>query len=142
MITVDITLLIHIINVIVLIAVMNAVLYRPIRGILLKRKEEVATLENDISTFEKNALLRVEELEQKLNVARAKAKDQLDGVKKATQDSCNEKVAAVRKESDDKKAAELDQIQNQYNDAETSLKGELSGFASEMAGKILGRAVA
>jgi F-type H+-transporting ATPase subunit b len=142
MITVDITLLIHIINIIVLIAVMNAVLYRPIRGILLKRKEEVTTLENDISTFEKNALLRVEELEEKLNVARAKAKEQLDSVKRAAQDSSNEKVAAVRKESDDKKAAELDQIQNQYNEAETALKGELSGFANEMAGKILGRAVA
>ena len=41
MITIDITLLIQIINVLILIVVMNAVLYRPVRTILAKRKENI-----------------------------------------------------------------------------------------------------
>ena len=142
MITVDLTMPLHILNILILIAVMNAVLYRPVRGILRKRKEEIATMENDIENFEKNAKLRVEEFDQKLNEARTKAKDLLDGVKKEAQDESNAKVADIRNESDALKAEELGKIKGQVASADQALKGELDGFANEMASKILGRALA
>lgn len=142
MITIDITMLIHVINILILIALLNTVLYRPVRGILRKRKIEIASMENEIETFEKNASLRLEELDQKLNEARAKAKDQLDGVKKEVQDESNVKLATVRKESDAKKDEAMTQIHGEFTSAETTLKGELDGFAKEMAEKILGRALA
>jgi F-type H+-transporting ATPase subunit b len=141
MITVDLTMPLHILNILILIAVMNAVLYRPVRGILRKRKEEIATMENDIVNFEKNAKLRVEEFDQKLNEARNKAKEQFDGVKKEAQDISNVKVAEIRKASDAQKAEELGKIKEQFVSADTALKAELDGFASAMASKILGRAV-
>jgi F-type H+-transporting ATPase subunit b len=141
MITVDLTMPLHILNILILIAVMNAVLYRPVRGILRKRKEEIATMENDIVNFEKNAKLRVEEFDQKLNEARSKAKEQFDGVKKEAQDVSNAKVAEIRKASDAQKAEELGKIKEQFVSADTALKAELDGFASAMASKILGRAV-
>lgn len=141
MITVDLTMPIHIINILIMIAVMNAVLYRPVRGILRKRKEEIATMESDIENFEKNATLRLEEVERKLNEARSKAKEQLDTAKRQAQDVSNEKITAVRKESDAKKADELGQVASQFASAEQALKGELDAFASAMSSKILGRAV-
>ena len=142
MITIDVTMLIHIINILVLIAVLNTVLYRPVKGILRKRKEDIAAMESDIETFEKNSTLRMEELEQKLNAARGKAKDQLDGVKREIQEESNEKLAVVRKESDAKKEDAMSKIHAEFASAETTLKGELDGFARGMAEKILGRALA
>jgi len=142
MITIDITMIIHIINILVLIAVLNTVLYRPIRGILKKRKEEIAAMETDITNFEKNAELRMEELDQKLNEARTKAKDQLDAIKKEVQEESNSKLAAVRSESEAKKEEAIKDINSQFKSAEATLKGELDGFAKDMAEKILGRALA
>ena len=44
MITIDITLVIHIINMIVLMFVLNAILYKPVLGILEKRQEKLDAL--------------------------------------------------------------------------------------------------
>jgi F-type H+-transporting ATPase subunit b len=120
---------------------MNAVLYKPVRGILRKRKEEIGTMENDIVNFEKNAKLRLEEFDQKLNEARSKAKDQFDAVKKEAQTASNGKVAEIRKESDARKTEELGKIEGQVASADQTLRGELDVFANEMASKILGRAL-
>ena len=55
MITIDITVIIQIINILILIVVMNTVLYKPVRATLEKRKEKVDELANAIDTFTKNA---------------------------------------------------------------------------------------
>ena len=49
MVNVDVSLLIQIINFIVLIWVLNLVLYKPIRNILIQRKEKVANLEKRLA---------------------------------------------------------------------------------------------
>ncbi|MCA1766104.1 MAG: hypothetical protein LC633_07655, partial [Desulfobulbaceae bacterium] len=52
-----------------------------------------------------------------------------------------EKVAGIRKEVDYRKAESLAQIQEQITKAGEELKGQVDGFASEMAAKVLGRAL-
>ena len=141
MITIDLTMPIQILNILIMIGVMNAVLYKPIRTILLEREKRVATLEKDVEDFEENARLRLEEFDNKLNDARGKAKAELDRVRGEAQSAGSEKLAEIRKESDGKKAESLKQIQAEIAKAQTELKGQVDGFASDMAGKILGRAV-
>ncbi len=141
MITIDETMVIQIINILILIAVMNAVLYRPIRTILLKRQEKLDALQNDIQTFAENTKLRQEEIDVKLRDARNKAKEQLDSSKSEAQAAGNEQLTAVRQEVTASKTVQLDEIQKQFNEARDQLKGQIDGFASEMAGKILGRSV-
>ena len=141
MITIDLTMPIQILNILIMIGVMNAVLYKPIRTILLEREKRVSTLEKDVEDFEENARLRLEEFDNKLNDARGKAKAELDRVRGEAQTAGSEKLAEIRKESDGKKAESLKQIQDEIAKAQTELKGQVEGFASEMAGKILGRAV-
>ena len=48
MITIDITLVIHIINMVVLMVVLNAILYKPVQAILLKRQEKLESLGKDV----------------------------------------------------------------------------------------------
>ena len=141
MITIDITVIIQIINILILIVVMNAVLYKPVRTALSKRKEKVAELADSIETFQKNAELRKEEINRKLNDARSKAKEEIDKAKGAAQASTAESLAQVRQEATASKTNQLDEIQKQFTGAQQQLSGQIDSFASEMAAKILGRSI-
>jgi len=141
MITIDLTMPIEIANILILIVIMNAVLYKPIRTILEERQKKVTALDKDIDTFNKNAKLRLEEFDQKIMDARSKAKAEMDSIKNAANAESNEKLAKVRKDVEAEKAGQLSQIQGQVASAEQELKGQVTGFASDMASKILGRAL-
>jgi F-type H+-transporting ATPase subunit b len=141
MITIDATMWIHILNILILIVVMNAVLYRPVRAMLKERQKEVATLETDIETFEKNSSLRLEEFEQKLAEARSGGKEEFDAVRGQAMSESSEKIAAVRLEADKEKSAGMADIASQFKQAKGELQNQLGSFAGDMAGKILGRAV-
>ncbi len=141
MITIDLTMPLHIINMLLLIVIMNAVLYRPIRSILLERDKKLSGLAKDIEDFEKNSNLRLEEFNRKLAEARTKGKAEFEAVKSAATSASGEQLAAIRKEADAAKSAQLSTIQGQISTAQQTLKGQLAGFAADMATKILGRAV-
>lgn len=141
MITIDLTMPIQIANIIILIVIMNIVLYKPIRTILTEREKRISGLEKDVDEFNKNAKLRLEEFDAKLNGARSRAKTELDSVRGEAQAAGAEKLAEIRKGADAKKAESLAQIQDQFAKAGEELKGQVEGFASEMAAKIIGRAL-
>ena len=141
MITIDITVLIQIINILILIVVLNAVLYKPVRTVLAKRKEKLGELANSIENFKKNAELRREEISRKLNEARSKAKEEIEKARAAAQTSTAESLAQVRQEALANKTAQLDEIKKQFTDAQQQLSGQIDSFASDMAAKILGRSI-
>ena len=141
MITIDTTMVIQILNILILIVVLNAVLYKPVRTILAKRKEKLAELSNEIDTFKKNAELRQEEINRKLSDARSRAKEELDKAKSSAQAVSAENLTAVRQETTAEKNTQLEEIQKQFADAQQQLQGQVDSFASDMAAKILGRAV-
>jgi F-type H+-transporting ATPase subunit b len=141
MITIDITVVIQIINILILIVVMNAVLYKPVRTVLAKRKEKLAELGSAIDTFKKNAELRKEEINRKLNDARSKAKEEIEKAKGEAQAATSESLAKVRQEAMANKTSQLDEIQKQFTGAQQQLSGQIDSFASEMAAKILGRSI-
>ena len=118
MITVDITMVIHIINMIVLMVVLNAILYKPVLGILEKRQEKLGALHNNVEQFE-----------------------QLDGARSEAQAVGAEKLAAIRQESDGEKEKQLADIKSQVDGARKELLDNAAGFAQDMAGKILGRSL-
>ena len=141
MITIDTTMVIQIINILILIVVLNAVLYKPVRTILAKRKEKLAELSNEIDTFKKNAELRQEEINRKLADARNRAKEELDKAKSGAQAVSAENLTAVRQETTAEKNTQLEEIQKQFVDVQQQLQGQIDSFASDMATKILGRPV-
>lgn len=141
MITVDITLVIHIINMIVLMFVLNAILYKPVLGILEKRQGKLNTLSDDVEQFEQNARHRQAEVDKKMRQASAKAKKALDGARSEAQAAGAEKVAAIRQEADGEKDKQLADVKTQVDAARTELLDNVTGFAQEMAGKILGRSL-
>jgi F-type H+-transporting ATPase subunit b len=141
MITIDITMVIQIINILVLIAIMNAVLYRPVRTVLEKRQKKIADLEKDIDTFNKNAKLRLEEFDNKIREARNKAKAEVEALRGDAQIANAQAVAGVRKDVDSRKSEQIAQIESQYGSVRQQLQGQVEVFAREMASKVMGRAL-
>ncbi len=141
MITVDITLLIQIFNMVVLMFLLNKVLYKPVRKILAERSEKLNGMRGEISKFEKNAKLRQEEVDAKMAKASGKAKAALDAARAEAQTAGDEKLAAIKAEADSGKEKQLTEIRSQIESAKTGLQGQMDSFATDMAGKILGRSL-
>ena len=141
MISVDVTLLMHIINMIVLMFVLNAILYKPVLGILEKRAQKIESLNGDVAQFGQNARQRQAELDSKMREASNKAKKALDGARSQAQAAGAEKLAVIRKESDSIKEKQLAELRAQIETARKELQGNAAAFAQAMAGKILGRSL-
>jgi len=141
MIDIDITMPIQIVNILILIVIMNAVLYRPVRTILEDRRKKLAELADDAENFKKNAQRQLEDFDRKMQDARATAKAKFDEARGEAQAAGAEELAKVRKEADGAKAEQMAQVSSQFDTARQQLQGEVDGFAGEMASKILGRAL-
>ena len=141
MISVDITLLIHIVNMIVLMFVLNAILYKPVLGMLDQRARKMAALNDEVAQYEETARQRRAELEHKMREASSRAKKALDGARFQAQAAGAEKLAVIRKESDSTKAKQLTDLRSQIEVARKELQANAAGFAQAMASKILGRSL-
>lgn len=141
MITTDITLFIQIVNMIVLMFLLNGVLYKPIRKILKERSGKLEGMQEEISTFEKSARQRQEEVDAKMALASGKAKAALDSARADAQAAGDEKLAAIKAEADAVKDEKLAELKANIESARTNLKSNLDEFATDMASKILGRSL-
>ncbi len=121
--------------------VMNAVLYKPVRSILAERRKKLDSLSNDIDAFNKNAKLRQEEIDRKLQEARSRAKAELKSARSAAHATESETLAEIRQQAGADKEQQLAEIRQQFETAKTELMGQVDGFAAEMAGKILKRSL-
>jgi F-type H+-transporting ATPase subunit b len=141
MVTIDITMVIQMINMVVLMFLLNGVLYKPIKKILQERSEKMQGMQNDVAKFEENARLRQEEVDAKMSKASGKAKAALDAARAEAQAAGDEKMASIKAEVEDFKEKQLADINTQIDTAQQELKANLDGFAKDMASKILGRAL-
>jgi len=141
MITMDITLVIQIVNMVVLMFILNAVLYKPVKKILKERSEKFQGIQEDITDFEKKVVLRQSEVDAKMAKASGKAKAALDNARAGAQAAGDEKLAAIKAEADTGKGEKIAEIRSQVAGARKELQDGLEGFATDMAGKILGRSL-
>ncbi|CAG35558.1 ATP synthase F0 subunit B [Desulfotalea psychrophila] len=141
MITMDITLVIQIVNMVVLMFLLNKVLYKPVKKILAERFEKLRGMRGEISKFEKNASLRQSDMNAKMTEASGKAKVALDSARADAQAAGDTKLAAIKAEADSVKEKQLAEVKSQIESARAGLQTELSLFARDMAGKILGRSL-
>ncbi|MEE4134943.1 MAG: ATP synthase F0 subunit B [Desulforhopalus sp.] len=141
MITTDITLFLQIVNMVVLMFLLNGVLYKPIRRILAERAARLQGMQEDIAKFEKNARIRQEEVDAKMAQASGKAKAALDSARAEAQQAGATRLAAIKAEADAEKESQLGALKSEIEEARSALQANLQGFASDMAGKILGRSI-
>jgi F-type H+-transporting ATPase subunit b len=141
MIDIDITMPIQIANILIMIVVMNMVLYKPIRTILIDRQKKLGELNVEVETFNKNSKLRLEEFETKLGNARRQAQEKAESIRSKVQNESAEKIAGIRKEVDSAKSEQISLIEVQFAKAQQQLEGQIDVFANDMASKALGRTI-
>lgn len=141
MITMDITLVIQMVNMFVLMFLLNAIIYKPVRKILRERTAKMQGMQDDVAKLQDNARRRQEEVDKKMALASGKAKSALDAARAEAQMAGDAKIAAIKAEADSEKDTQMAEVKAQIVNAGKELQANLDGFATAMAGKILGRSL-
>ena len=137
----DWTVIVQLVNFLFLVFMMNLLLFKPIRKMLLERKAKISGLEESIDSTEKEATTQDEAFAQGLKDARGKGLKEKEALlqeasdeEKAIIGKINEQAQADLAEVRAKIAADTDAVK-------AKLTEEVDGFADIISEKILGRAV-
>ncbi|RZB37038.1 MAG: F-type H+-transporting ATPase subunit b [Desulfobacteraceae bacterium Eth-SRB2] len=137
----DWTLFVQMANFLLIVWALNIILFRPIRNILIQRKEKIVTLEQNIETSDKGAKEKNEAFDSGIREARTKGLNEKNallseaaGQEREIIDKINQKAQADLVEVREKIAKDAEAIR-------ASLQKEIDTFASAIGEKILGRAV-
>jgi F-type H+-transporting ATPase subunit b len=141
MIKVDGSLFIQIVNFLFLIWIMNVILYKPIRNVLIRRKEKMGGLEQNIATAVNDAKAKEEAFAIGIKEARTRGMKKKDALiqeaaqeEKRVVEEINQKAQANMMEIREKISREAEGVQ-------ASLQKEIDSFAQAIGEKILGRAI-
>ncbi len=141
MISVDYTFFIQMANFIFLIFIMNAILYKPIRKILIERKKKIQGYKEGIEGLQRDASEKEETFQAKIGEAKTKGFQEKEALKQTGQEEEKQLISEINQ----KAQAELEAVRGQIaKDAEVARRGlqrDIKVFSAAIAEKILGRAV-
>ncbi len=141
MINIDGSVFIQIANFLVLIWIMNIVVYRPIRKILIERKEKIGGLEKGIETHLKDAQEKDEEFSRGIREARAQGLKEKDSLLDEATAEEKQIIAKISEKAQADLAAVRSQIEKDIDSVRSALKSQVDDFARAIGQKILGRTV-
>ena len=137
----DWSVLLQMANFLILIWALNILIYKPIRNILLQRKNKVSGLEQSIDLAESDAGKQDAAFTDGIRAARAKGLDE----KKALMQEGSDEEKKIFGKINEKAQADLlkikEQIAKETEAAKASLLEEIDSFADSISEKILGRTV-
>lgn len=141
MIKVDGSLFIQIVNFLFLIWIMNVVLYKPIRNVLIRRKEKMGGLEQNIVSAVNDAKEKEEAFASGIKEARSRGMKKKDAlIQEATQEE-KKIVEEINQKAQANMMEIREKISKEATGVQTSLQKEIDLFAQAIGEKILGRAI-
>jgi len=141
MVNVDGSIFIQIINFLFLIWILNVILYKPIRNVLLQRKGKVTGLESDIGTCSEESKKKKEAFSSGIKEARTKGLKEKDALLEAAANEEKEIIRKINENAAAEMAALREKIAKDADEVQTSLLKEVDIFAKQIGLKILGRVV-
>ncbi|MEF3168854.1 MAG: hypothetical protein K6360_05915 [Deltaproteobacteria bacterium] len=141
MIDLDISLFVEIVAVLILMAILNSMLYKPMRRMLEEREARLSGLRGDVERFERNATQLVEDFQKRLADARKAGAQEKERLKEEGRVEERRLLAEGSKEAEGKKQQLMAEITSAIDAARKDLAGMTEGFAKTMAEKILGRSL-
>jgi F-type H+-transporting ATPase subunit b len=141
MIDINISLLYQLINFIVLLVVLNFILFKPIRQVMLEREQNISSAFGDA----KSAQDRMQSLLEQYNVSLAEAKQKSAATYNANYqqglDAQREMIAAERAKAGEMMDKARAEIAAASAAAQADLKKEAGRLSQDITSKLLGRAV-
>ena len=141
MISIDGSVFIQIANFLFLIWILNLILYKPIRNIIIQRKEKISGFEADIDTAETKTEAQDQAFASGIKNARASGLKQKEELMQAASDEEKELIGKINQKAQSELAKVREQIAREADDARETLMKEVDSFAGAISEKILGRAV-
>ena len=141
MISVDYTFFIQMANFIALIFILNAILYKPIRKILIERKKKIQGYKEGIEGLQRDASETDETFQAKISEARQQGVQEKEALKQTGQEEEKRLISEINQKAQAELEAVRAQIAKDAEDARRGLEKEIKVFSAAIAEKILGRAV-
>jgi F-type H+-transporting ATPase subunit b len=140
MISLDGSLFIQIINFLFLIWALNVVLYKPIRNILIQRKEKITGLEQNIDASNIDIKEKDDAFISGLKEARAKGMGEKDALIQVATDEEKMIIEKINQKAQADLAEVRDKVAKDAEGVRVSLQEQLDDIAIAISHKILGRA--
>lgn len=138
---IDASLIFQIVNFLVLMAVLNVVLYKPIRGILKERAAKIAQLNGEITSGTEGAAAKLAALEAQRAASRKEGAGLKEELKAQGHAKEREIVQAATAEMEATVSKVRAEVTAEIAQARDDLKGQVQTFGVELAQKILGRSI-
>ncbi len=139
MLNIDYSLFIQIANFLFLLILLNIILYRPIRRILIRRKNEMSSMEEIAQDLRRKADKYSEEFEENLSDMKKKGLKEKGDLKNQGIEEEREMLRNTYSSVEEKIHKTRIDIQDRVSQVRQSLQTELETFSHELAEKILGR---
>jgi len=140
-ISLDYTILIQMINFLILVFVLNLLLYKPILGIMDKRKKLLQDTDDEIKRINLTIEERMSSYEEKVRMAKMDALNRKNDILKEGADRAKTVIDAARAEI----PAMMEQFNKKINeeiaDARHILTGQSQKISVDIAEKLLGRSI-
>ena len=141
MISVSPFLFVQMANFILLIFILNAILYKPIRNSLIERKKKIQGAEEAIEGAKRSADEAGQTFKTKMGDAKMKGHQEKEALKEAGQEEQKRLLDEIHQKAQAELEAVRAQIAKDAESARDKLKDEIQAFSAAIAEKILGRAV-
>jgi len=139
--TPDGSIILQIVNFLFTIWVLNILLYRPIRKILIQRKEKIDCLELAIETSNNDGREKDDAFAAGIKGARSRGLKEKDALLQQAADEEKSIIADINRKAQAGLTQVREQIKKDAEVARKSLQSEIDDFANQISQKILGRAV-
>lgn len=140
MIDLDYTFFVQLVNFLVILLVLNLILYRPIRGMLKKRAEVMRGKLESIESFAAKAENKLESYKTALGAARVEGQQTRASLKAEGVSVEAEVLAKAGAEAAAQVSAARKEVATQKQAALQSLRDKVSGYAKDVAAKMLNNA--
>ncbi len=141
MVSLDYSLGIQIVNFIVLIFILNRLLYRPLLGMIDKRKQRFAESEAEIRRLQETVEQKMAAYEEKLRQAKATAIEQKNEIIRQGAEEAKRIIDAVRAEVPGLMEQLQVRMEREIDAAKRTLTGQSQRLSVEIAEKVLGRSL-
>ena len=135
------SIIIQILNFLILLFLLNLIVYRPVRGILNKRKEEMDSSSNATDEWKRKIEKYSTDLEENIDSTRMEGLRERVGLRDKGLSTEKELLQDAYSQVEEALGKAKNEIKEKINNARISLQDEIESFSRELAEKLLGRSL-
>lgn len=139
--SIDKSIFIQFVNFVLLVFILNALLFRPIRQAMKKREEKISEDRGEAKRLDQEAEIRLNKWNKGLEEARKAGLERQEQLRKEGKDEERVIISKMRKEVEDHLEKMRAEMAKDTEAARATLKTEAETFSVEIAEKILGRSI-